>query len=200
MCCEDTQGASSPATRAEPLYSLSNFRNTTTPALVARDMKPEGSVRLEVIPLGLKEANSWVAAHHRHNKPVRGHKFSVGAVDPEGTIWGVAIAGRPVARANDDKRTIEVYRSVTLDDGPPNVNSFLYARCWRIAREMGYLRCISMTQGEEEGTSLKAAGYRLIGERKARGSWADSTADPRLKEMRDSTGNGGVPRKAWEIS
>lgn len=162
--------------------------------------KPDGAITLYAWPISLRAANAWVAAHHRHNKPVRGHKFSVACVDSEGTIHGVAIAGRPISRAEDNGTTIEVYRSVTLDGGPPNVNSFLYARCWRIAREMGYLRCVSRTQGEEKGVSLQAAGYRLVGERKARGSWASSTGDQRLREMRDPIGNGGVPRMVWEIS
>jgi hypothetical protein len=161
--------------------------------------KPEGAVRLHAVPLGLRSANAWVEKHHRHNKPVRGYKFAIAASDAEGTIWGVAIAGRPIARMSDNGLTIEILRSVTLEDGPPNVNSFLYACCWRVAREMGYLRCITMTQGEEPGTSLIAAGYTCVGERKARGSWADSTTDERLKAMRDSKGNGGVPRKAWEV-
>jgi hypothetical protein len=123
----------------------------------------------------------------------------IGATDDDGLIHGVAMAGRPIARHCDDGLTIEVYRSVTLDDGQPNVNSFLYAACWRVAREMGYLRCITMTQGDETGVSLVAAGYRLVAERKARGSWASSTSDDRLLKMRDPVGNGGVPRKVWEV-
>lgn len=107
------------------------------------------------------------------------------------------MAGRPVARAWDDGLTIEVNRTVT--DGTPNVNSFLYAAAWKVARAMGYLRCVTMTQGNEQGTSLIAAGYKMIGERKARPGWADSTSDGRLKEMRDPEGNGGIPRKVWEI-
>jgi hypothetical protein len=161
-------------------------------------VKPDGAVRLHTIPMNFRQGKAWVAALHRHNKPPRGHKFTTGCADDAGTIWGIAMAGRPVARANDDGLTLEVYRTVTMDDGPPNVNSFLYAACWRIGREMGYLRVISMTQGDEPGTSLIAAGYRLIGERKPRGSWQECTADERLKAMRDPVGNGGVPRKAWE--
>jgi hypothetical protein len=162
--------------------------------------KPAGAVRLHPVPVGsLRAANAWVLAHHRHNKPVRGYKFGVFASDDGGTLWGVALAGRPISRAEDDGLTIEVYRSVTLDGGPPNVNSFLYARCWRAARELGYVRCITKTQGDEPGTSLIAAGYRLVGERKPRGSWAESTADERLKAMRDPIGNGGVVRFAWQV-
>jgi hypothetical protein len=147
-----------------------------------------------------RQAGAWVAAHHRHNpKPPRGYKFAVAAADAEGTIWGVAMAGRPISRPEDDGLTIEVYRSVTLPDGPKNVNSFLYAACWRSAREMGYLRCVSRTQGDEPGTSLRAAGYRVIAERPPRPNWAADTANARLRAMRDPDGPGGVARKVWLV-
>ena len=160
-------------------------------------MKPQGAVSLAVVPMTFRQGCAWVAEYHRHNKPPRGCKFVIGAADYDGVIHGVAMAGRPVARACDDGFTLEVNRTVT--DGTPNVNSFLYAACWRIGREMGYVRCITMTQGEEPGISLIAAGYKLIAERQIRPSWAASTADERLKSMRDPVGNGGMPRKVWEV-
>jgi hypothetical protein len=107
------------------------------------------------------------------------------------------MAGRPVARAWDDGLTLEV--NCTVTDGTPNANSFLYGACWRIAREMGYVRAITYTQGSEPGTSLRAAGWKVLGEREARGSWADSTVREELRMMRDPVGNGGVPRTVWEV-
>ena len=162
-------------------------------------MKPVGAIRLQVMPLTFRQATEYIARHHRHNKPPRGCKFAIAAVDAEsGRLCGVAMAGRPLARAWDDGFTIEVNRTCT--DGTPNANSFLYAACWRIARAMGYTRAVSYTQGSEPGTSLRAAGWRTIGERKARASWRDSTVDARLNAMRDPVGNGGVARFAWEIT
>lgn len=162
-------------------------------------MKPDGAVRLYPVPMTFRQANAWVAAFHRHNNPARGCKFVVGAADDNGNVWGVAMAGRPVARAEDDGFTLEVTRTVTAPDAPPNVNSFLEAACWRIAREMGYRRTVTRTQHDESGVSLRAAGYRLVAERPARRSWAESTGDPRLRAMRDPEGNGGVPRLVWEV-
>ena len=83
---------------------------------------------LELVPISLKEANAFVAQHHRHHRPVTGHKFSVaaavnGALD--GEIVGVAIVGRPVSRYLDDGWTLEVNRLCT--DGTRNACSFLYA-------------------------------------------------------------------------
>ena len=47
---------------------------------------------LEVCPMTLKEANAFVEQHHRHHKPVVGHKFSIGCTDGK-EIVGVAIVG-----------------------------------------------------------------------------------------------------------
>lgn len=73
---------------------------------------------LDICPVSLAEANAFVAEHHRHHKPVVGHKFSIGCTDGE-KIVGVAIVGRPVSRYMDDGWTLEVNRCCT--DGTRNV-------------------------------------------------------------------------------
>src|SRR5260370_26515884 len=97
---------------------------------------------MEAVPLHLREANEFVARHHRHNLPTVGGKFAVGAAQ-DGKLVGVAIAGRPVARRLDDGKTLEILRGAT--DGTPNGCSFLYARCPKIARLMGYTTVITYT-------------------------------------------------------
>ena len=64
---------------------------------------------LTVKPMSLADANRFVAEHHRHHKPVRGHKFSLGCM-ANGRLAGVAIVGRPVSRYLDDGLTLEVNR------------------------------------------------------------------------------------------
>lgn len=118
---------------------------------------------LRLVPISLRDANAFVAEHHRHSNPTQGHKFSIGAAaGPE--LVGVAIAGRPVARHRDDGLTIEVLRVCVLDDAPRNSCSLLYGACWRAARAMGYERAITYTLKSESGASVKASGYRVIGE------------------------------------
>lgn len=151
---------------------------------------------LRIAPITLRSACQFIAEHHRHNKPPRGHKFSVSVVDDDGIV-GVATAGRPVARMLDDGLTLEVNRSCT--DGTRNANSMLYGAVWRAARAMGYLRCITYTQHDECGASLRAAGWVRVKEISARGSWHSSTTDDRLRAMRDPVGNGGVARVMWKI-
>ena len=115
---------------------------------------------MEAVPLHLREANSFVAKYHRHNRPTVGGKFAVGAAQ-DGKLVGVAIAGRPVARRLDDGKTLEVLRVCT--DGTPNANSFLYGRVKRIALLMGYEKVITYTLEEESGASLRAVGAQIVG-------------------------------------
>lgn len=125
------------------------------------DPNPRTSARLTVVPVELAEANAFVAAHHRHHRPTVGHRFSIGA-NRDGRIVGVAIVGRPTSRGLQDGWTCEVTRLAT--DGTANACSVLYAAAWRACRAMGYRRLVTYTLPEEGGTSLRASGFRLIGE------------------------------------
>ena len=115
---------------------------------------------IELTPVSLAEANAFVAEHHRHHKPVVGHKFSIGCT-AGGQIAGVAIVGRPVSRYLDDGQTLEVNRLCT--DGTKNACSMLYAAAWRAARAMGYRKIITYTLDTENGASLRAAGWSCAG-------------------------------------
>lgn len=113
------------------------------------------------------EAANFVHKHHRHHTPPAGHKFSLAAVS-EGEIVGVVIVGRPVARMRDDGLTLEVTRLCTT--GHRNACSFLYGAAARAAFALGYRRIGTYILKSEPGTTLKAAGWKLIGET-AGGSW-----------------------------
>ena len=128
-------------------------------------------MKLAVTPIGFDEANAFVAEHHRHHKPVPGCKFCIAVSEGE-TVRGVAIVGRPVARGSDDGWTLEVNRVAT--DGARNACSMLYGAAWRAAKALGYLRLITYTLPEEGGASLRAAGWKLLGERGG-GSWNCAT-------------------------
>lgn len=124
--------------------------------------------RFSVERLELAEANAFVEQHHRHHKPVIGHVFSIGA-SHEGRIVGIAIIGRPVARMRDDGVTAEVTRLAT--DGTKNACSFLYGASARAAFALGFKRIGTYILAAEPGTSLAAAGWRMIGETPGR-SWS----------------------------
>lgn len=131
--------------------------------------------KMTIERVGLDEANAFVKAMHRHHKPVIGHLFSLGCALGD-NIVGVAIVGRPVARMRDDGRTAEVTRLCT--DGTKNACSFLYGASARAAFALGFKRIGTYILASEPGTSLTAAGWRLIGEAGG-GSWS-RTERPRV--------------------
>jgi hypothetical protein len=132
--------------------------------------------RLVIVPVTFREAAAFVARHHRHHRPARGQVFALAVADEAGTIRGVAIVGRPVARRLQDGWTLEVTRVAT--DGCPNACSALYGAAWRAARALGWRRLVTYTLATEPGTSLRAAGWRCIGETRG-GSW-DRPSRPRV--------------------
>jgi len=117
---------------------------------------------LELQPIKFAEAKAFVNEHHRHNIAPVGHKYSIGLSDGEKVV-GVAMVGRPIARHNDDGTTLEVLRVCVLD-GYKNACSKLYAAAWHVAKNLGYKRLITYTLVSEPGTSLKAAGWKVIGQ------------------------------------
>lgn len=118
---------------------------------------------LHLLPLALAEANDFVTSYHRHNKRVPGARWAVGVSDGANLV-GVAIVGRPVARALQDGYTSEVVRCCTLETAPKGAPSCLYAACWRAWRAMGGRRLITYTLQREGGASLRGAGFTLIAE------------------------------------
>lgn len=123
---------------------------------------------MTLVPMTLDEANVFIAQHHRHHRAVVGHKFSLGAALGE-LVVGVAIISRPTARRLDNGWTLEVTRLCT--DGTKNACSFLYGAAWRAVRALGYRRLITFTLPSESGSSLRAAGWKVIGETPGR-SWS----------------------------
>lgn len=130
---------------------------------------------LKITPINLKEANEFVASHHRHHKRCAGHKFSI-AVSVGSEVVGVVIVGRPVARMLQDGWTLEVNRCCT--DGTKNACSMLYGAAWRAVKAMGYKRLITYTFTDEGGSSLRGAGWDCVGETGG-GNW-DRKARPRV--------------------
>lgn len=123
---------------------------------------------LMLTPITLREANAFIEQHHRHHGPSRGCIVCV-AVAAEGAVRGIAIVGRPVARGADDGWTAEVTRCCT--DGARNACSMLYAAAWRAVRALGYRKLITYTLPVEGGGSLRAAGFKVVGEVAGR-SWS----------------------------
>jgi hypothetical protein len=113
---------------------------------------------VRVVPITLPTANAYVERLHRHHAPIPGGFgwWAVGAV-VDGVMRGVAIAGRPTNRNNDDGFTVEVLR--VASDGTEHVCSALLGACARAAKAVGASRCITYTLDSETGASLRGAGW-----------------------------------------
>jgi hypothetical protein len=120
----------------------------------------ERAAALAIVPITLREANAFIARHHRHHRPAQDWMFGV-AVAKGSAVVGVCVVGHPVARRLHDGWTLEVRRTCT--DSTPNANSMLYGAAWRAAKALGYRRLLTYTLPTESGVSLRAAGWRLIG-------------------------------------
>lgn len=118
-------------------------------------------MRLEIVPIFQDEAFKFIEMNHRHHRKPVGSIFQIGLSDGQ-NIVGVAVVGRPTARMLQDGFTAEVTRLCT--DGTKNACSMLYSACWRAARAIGYRRLITYILNTESGTSLHAAGWKLVGE------------------------------------
>jgi hypothetical protein len=157
--------------------------------------------KFKTIPLSLKAANEFVTTHHRHNKKTAGHKFSIGAM-LDGELIGVAICGRPVARALDNGTTLEVLRVCIKDPAPRNACSYLYARCQKIWTAMGGEKIITYTLESEPGSSLKAVNWLVAAttkKRAAKNLW--NTRRPEhagYKAVREAQIADGVIKNRWE--
>lgn len=123
-------------------------------------------MKLQLQPLTIGEARAFVAEHHRHHEAPLSGLFAIGLSDGESVV-GVALVGRPTARVLQDGYTAEVTRLCVLE-GHRNACSKLYAACWRAARAMGYRRLVTYILASEPGTSLVAAGFKLVAEVRAK--------------------------------
>jgi len=130
---------------------------------------------LALQPIKWPEACEFIRRHHRHHLPAQGWKFGVAVNDGTGVV-GVVTVGRPVARHLDDGTTLEVTRCCT--DGTKHAASMLYSAAWRACKALGYRRLITYTLVDEPGTSLRAAGWKMLYETKG-GSW-DTPSRPRV--------------------
>jgi len=131
---------------------------------------------IELRPISQADAFAFIREHHRHHNVPVGGLWWQAAHDSEGRLCGVAITGRPVARALDDGLTAEVTRLCT--DGTMNACSILYAAARRVAIDKGFRRGLTYILNSEDGASLRASGWAHLWDVKGR-SW-DCPSRPRI--------------------
>lgn len=118
--------------------------------------------QLEIRPVSLRKARAFVRQYHAHCPPPVAWRFGI-------SVWngwqmiGVATVGNPVARAFNGRGVVEVSRLCVRRDIPAllrwNAASMLYGYCARTAERSGWQQIITYTRADEDGTSLRAAGW-----------------------------------------
>jgi hypothetical protein len=132
---------------------------------------------LTVVPMTIARAKTVCARWHRHNKAPQSGLFAVGANSGDELV-GIAIVGRPSARALQDGVTCEITRVAT--NGCRNACSLLYGACCRAARALGYKRIVTYTLQSESGVSLRASGFQEDARLDARPTWSTQSR-PRVQ-------------------
>lgn len=150
---------------------------------------------LKAVPVTLRKACAFVAQHHRHNLPPRGHRFSIGCTVTDRLV-GVAIVGRPVSRNFNHDEVAEVIRVCVLADAPKGTCSFLYGACWRAWRAMGGIKMITYTLQQESGASMRGAGWLRAKNIDARdaGGWTNRGKGRLVQDVVSQ------PKIRWEIA
>jgi len=143
--------------------------------------------KLKIASIKQAEAKEFVLRHHKHCPPPAGWRFGAGIWNG-GTLMGVVMVGRPVARRIDHRFVVEANRvCVRRDTAAPlrwNACSQLYGWVAREAERRGFKKIITYTLESEVGTTLRAAGWTCEGPAGG-GSW------DRKNRRREGTGPRG---------
>jgi hypothetical protein len=128
---------------------------------------------LEYVEVQWAEAWDFVNEHHRQNDAPAGWKFGIG-LRSGSELVAVMKAGRPVSKAYDHTKVVEITRVCVKNLFPHalgwNACSMLYGYACREAAKRGYKRALTYTRLDEPGASLKASGFVQSGIAKG-GSW-----------------------------
>ena len=132
-------------------------------------------------PVNLKKAQEFVGKHHRHSKPLKRHKFSIGCysnmsstsfcdefIFTEKPLLGIVTVDNCSSAWSKQPKFIEIRRlcvaeknSFLADHSKLNIISFLYSKALSAVFSMGYKVCVTYTRPEESGSSLMASGFML---------------------------------------
>lgn len=177
-CCEGLHESILDAMQDDPEYRTWLLKKCGVEEVMGRRLRRvpdcDGNYRLDfnpdVRPVEFAVAKAFVAEHHEHNDAPIGWRYGA-AIWNANTLLGVAMVGRPVARAIPAEKVVEVNRLCLRWDLPAelrwNASSMLYGWAAREAEKRGYEKIITYTLESEPGTALKAAGW--IPEAKTKG-------------------------------
>ena len=131
--------------------------------------------------MSFARAADFVRRHHTHNAAPTAWRYGAAIVNGS-TLLGVVMIGNPVACGLMGRGTVEVNRLCIRRDVPRtlawNACSQLYGWAAREAEVRGFERIVTYTRADEEGGSLRAAGWNRDAQVRGR-SWSSPTR-PRI--------------------
>jgi len=174
-CCEPLQDDVHWGLANDPDWARSLLQRLGIESITGRSLRRVaddhvGGLILDWTPrlgcIGFGDARAFVSMHHEHCRPPIMWKFGQGLWNgPD--LMGVVIVARPVARAIDQKRVVEVTRLCLRRDLPDplrwNGCSQLYGWAVQQAKARGFDRIITYSRQDEDGASLRAAGWTCEG-------------------------------------
>jgi hypothetical protein len=118
--------------------------------------------QLRVAAVSFATARAFIVLHHRQCGPPRGWRYGASIWNGH-AMMGVVTVGNPVAPALNGRGIVEVNRLCIRGDLHPmlrwNCCSMLYAHSAREVERRGFSRIITYIRDDEEGISLRAAGW-----------------------------------------
>ncbi len=170
-CCGSLLRSVSAEMHADPKWARELLRRLGAEALTGRRLRrvcdgdggvPMLDYKLEVRPISFRDASAFVRLHHAHCRSPTTWRFGASLFNGW-TVVGVVMVGNPVAQAFMGRGMVEVNRLCTRRDLPPMLRadacSKLYSWSATEAGKRGFSRIISYTRADEDGASLRAAGW-----------------------------------------
>lgn len=114
-------------------------------------------------PIKWQVSQAFIAKHHRHSKPLKRHKFSIGMYDystRDISLIGVVTVDNCSSTWSKLYDHAEIRRLCVLPD-IPNLASKLLRLATNACVSMGMQKIVSYTRMHESGSSLQAVGYYL---------------------------------------
>ena len=110
--------------------------------------------------LVLEDAQEFIKRYHRHSKPLKRHRFSIGAFLDNLLVGVVSLDNCSSHGWSKYKSFIEIRRNCIKEDvSEKNVSSYLLDKAIKACFAMGFDHIITYTKPHENGASLKALGF-----------------------------------------
>ena len=169
-CCEAKHEELAAGMADDPAWARALLRRLEAEALAGHKLRrvadSDGCLvldwQLDLQPVSFAAAREFVNQHHAHCAGPCAWRFGAAAWNGW-TMIGVAMVGNPVAPAYSGRPILEVNRLCVRRDVPSplrwNACSMLYGWAAREAARRRFAKIITYTREDEDGASLRAAGW-----------------------------------------